>query len=246
MAHLQKKKYFKKIFHTILQFLIFGKKVFQMDEYKIFKKICDFQNRQVDVDVMRHIITFNLLNKYKLLNNSVCIIGDGKANFVGGLLGLNKNIKIFSINLSEVLIHDYLILQKTKLIDDDSIIVVKNKNDLLSTNKKLFLIDASNAHLLENQNINLFVNIASMQEMKLEHVKRYFKIISSNKAYFYCCNREYKKLSDGQELIFDKYPWEQGKFHFYEDCPWQKKFYDSRPPFIKRYDGNVKHTLVKY
>ena len=199
------------------------------------------------MDVIKHAFTFNFLNRYNLLKNKICIIGDGKANFVGGLLTMNKkDIKIFSINLTEILIHDYLMIRNINLIDDDSIIVVNNEKDLENPNKKLFLIDASNVHFLKNKNINLFINIASMQEMKPDSVEHYFQIIKSNSAYFYCCNREYKKLIGGEELIFNQYPWGDCQTIVWADCPWVKKYYDFKPPFIKKYDGNVKHALVKY
>ena len=38
-----------------------------------------------------------------------------------------KDIKIFSINLTEVLIHDYLMIRNTNLIEDDSIIGVNQE-----------------------------------------------------------------------------------------------------------------------
>ena len=157
-----------------------------------------------------------------------------------------KDIKIFSINLTEVLIYDYLLIRNMNLIDDGSIIVVNNEKDLENPNKKLFLIDSSNAHFLKSKNINLFINIASMQEMKPDSVKHYFQIIKSNSAYFYCCNREYKKLIGSEELIFNQYPWGNCKKIMLENCSWYKKYYDSKYPFIKKYDGNIKHALVKY
>jgi len=233
--------------HFFFQKLIFDNKIFSTDEYKMFKKLCDLQNRQIECDVIRHIFTFNFLNKHNLLKNKICVIGDGKANFVGGLLQNNrKDIKIFSINLAEVLIHDYLLIKITNLIKDEDIVVVKSKKDLSIPNKRLFLIDASNSSLLINKNINLFINIASMQEMKPDILENYFQIIKSNNAYFYCCNREYKKLYGNEELIFDQYPWGNCKKIVLEDCPWHKKYYDFKRPFIKKYDGNVKHSLVKY
>jgi len=138
--------------HNLFQRLIFGNKIFKTKEYHLFKKFCHIQNRQIDVGVMRHIFTFNFLNRYNLLKNNICLIGDGKANFVGGLLAMNKkDIKIFSINLTEVLIYDYLLIRNMNLIDDGSIIVVNNEKDLENPNKKLFLIDASKSYLLKKK-----------------------------------------------------------------------------------------------
>ncbi|PPR43217.1 MAG: hypothetical protein CFH21_00865 [Alphaproteobacteria bacterium MarineAlpha5_Bin11] len=237
----------------ILQRLTYGWSIFVSKKYPLFKKFCDLQNKFIDNDVIRHIFTFNLLSKHNLLKGNICVIGDGKANFVGGLLLENKKVKIFSINLTEVLIHDYLILKKANLIKDKEICVVTNKKDLYEKNKKLFLIDASNLQKLENIKIDLFVNIASMQEMKTETIESYFKVIKKQNSYFYCCNRERKKLVGGEELIFENYPWGNSKIIFYEDCPWHKKFYSFNslrdifnPPYIVEYNGNVKHKLVKY
>ena len=193
-----KKKLHRIPLHIFFQRIIFGNKIFKTKEYYLFKKLCNDENRQLDIDIVMHVFTFNLLNKYNILKNNICVIGDGKANFVGGLLAMNKDdIRIFSINLTEVLIHDYLIIRNSNLINDDSIIVVNNEKDLENPNKKLFLIDASNVYFLKNKNINLFINTVSMQEMKADTVEDYFQIIKSNSAYFYCCNREYKKLIGG-------------------------------------------------
>ena len=196
-----KKKFLRGAFHLFFQKIVFENYIFKTKEYKIYKNLCDLQKRFIESDVIRHIFTLNLLNKYNLIDNKICVIGDGKSNFIGGLL-LSKinNIKIFSINLSEVLIHDYLLIRSGNLIDDENIQVVKNKKDLNKKNKKLFLIDASNSDFLINNNINLFVNIASMQEMRNDIIENYFRIIKSNNSFFYCCNRELKKLVGGEEL----------------------------------------------
>ena len=143
----EKKKFFLKIPYFVLQRLTYGNSIFSSKEYNLFKNMCNIQKRNVDNDVIRHIFTFNFLNSHNLLKNKICVIGDGKANFVGGLLQLkNESIKIFSINLAEVLIHDYLIIKNTGLLEDDKIIVVKEEEDLKTPDKKLFLIDASNAN----------------------------------------------------------------------------------------------------
>ena len=242
-----KKKLHKIPIHNLFQRLIFGNKIFKTKEYHFFKKLCHIQNRQLDLGVMKHAFTFNLLNRYNIIKKNICIIGDEKASCVGGLLTMNKkDIKIFSINLTEALILDYLMIRNINLIDDDSIIVVNNEKDLENPNKKLFLIDASNVHFLKNKNINLFININSMQEMRTDIIENYFQIIKSNSSYFYCCNREYKKLIGGEELIFNQYPWGDCKIIVWENCFWYKKYYDSKYPFIKKYDGNIKHALVKY
>ncbi len=97
-----------------------------------------------------------------------------------------------------------------------------------------------------NKKIELFINIASFQEMTTNEINEYFQIIKNNKSKLYCCNREYKKLPDGEEIYFEKYPFSNSKKIFWENCSWHQKLYSLKPPFIHKYDGNVKHCLVDF
>ena len=137
-------------------------------------------------------------------------------------------------------------MTKSKIISDDQIKVVREEKDLKENNKKLFLLDPSRAKFLKNKNINLFVNIASMQEMKHKSVKEYFDIIRNNKSFFYCCNRKSLTHFDGTTQEFFNYPWGNCSIIFSEICEWHKKYYDSNFPFIKKYEGTLFHRLVKY
>ena len=83
-----------------------------------------------------------MLSKY-IKPNKVCIIGDGKIN---GLTGVNKIFpysKIYSVNLSETLINDYLILLKSDL-DLKSSVSVINSDDEIDTKTKLTLVPSQN------------------------------------------------------------------------------------------------------
>ena len=82
--------------------------------------------------------------------------------------------------------------------------------------------------------------------MSKEEIDNYMNLIKNNKSLLYSCNREYKKLRGGEELIFEDYPWGDGKKIFYKDCSWHQKFYSFKPPFIHKYDGNIQHCLIDY
>jgi hypothetical protein len=235
----------KNILHFVFQFFLFNKKIFFSNEIKTYKKLCAQQNRMFDYDILRHVFTLNMLNKNNLIKDKVCVIGDGKANFVSGCLLQDEETKIYSINLPEVSIQEYSILMKFNIINKKFIKVVNSKEDLNEKNIRLFFVPAENAHLLENTNINLFVNIASFQEMNKNEIIKYFNIIKSNKAFLYCCNRERKELYDGIITEFDKYPWGDGRVKFNEKCPWFKKYYQFRPPFVKKFLP-IKHCLIDY
>jgi hypothetical protein len=241
----ENKTLIRSILHFLFSRYLFGLKIFKTKEYSIYKELFNKMNRQIDVDAIRHIFTFNKLKK--MINpNKICIIGDGKANFVIGANKIFPNAKIFSINLAETLIHDYLIIKNNNIISDTEIQVVNKFDELNSKNKKLFLIPANKKDILKEQNIDLFVNIVSFQEMDFHEVKKYFEIIKSNKSYLYCCNREKKILSNKETLIFKEYPWHPNQSHSLEICPWHQYYYSFRYPFIKKYDGTILHSFTKF
>ena len=136
-----KKNYVNKFLHLLLQKFIFEKKIFYSKTYKDYKSLFDTINRQIDVDAIRHIFTFELL-KNKTNPNSVCVIGDGKLN---GLIGINltfPNAKIYNCNLNETLINDYLILNDTNLSIKNSIKVVNSIYDVDDQDNKLILVSS--------------------------------------------------------------------------------------------------------
>jgi len=238
------KKSFKKIFYFFLKRLVFGNKVFKTLLYKNCKIIFDKLHREMDSDVMRHIFTFNKIKEY-IEPKSICIIGDGKLNGILCAHLMFPEAKIFSINISEVLIHDLIILNQMNLKIKNQVILVENLNTKYE-NSSLILVPANLKRFLLNKNIDLFINIASFQEMTTNEIDNYFDIIKNNKGMLYCCNREYKKLIGGEETNFNKYPFSNCTKIFWEDCSWYKKYYSLRYPFIKNFPVNIKHCLVDY
>ena len=241
------KNFYKKFFHYILSRLVFDNYIFFTNTFKKYKNIFNKDNRQIDVDAIRHIHTFELLKNKISLNKikKICLIGDGKLN---GLIGCFLNFsssKIYSINLAETLINDYIILKQMNIYKESDIQIVENEDDL-NKDKKVYLIPSHLKDFFYKKNIDLFINIASFQEMEMKEIENYFDIIKSNKSLLYCCNRKHKKLPDGKNIFFEKYPWGKGMKLLLENCAWHQKFYLFKFPFIKRYDGNIKHCLIDY
>jgi len=242
----EKKTFIRNLAHTFFQYLIYGKNLFKMSEFKILKNFYDKFNRQIDIDSIKHVFTFNFL-KNKIGNpQSISVIGDGKANFVTCAYLNYPHSKIFSINLPEVLIHDYLILKEYKIFREDEISVVTNEKDLEGSQKRLFLVSPDKVDLLQNIKVDFYANLCSFQEIKFDDIIKYFEIIKKHKALFYCCNRRSKILPGGENIVFQDYPWGKGKNIVEGQCEWIKKIYFFRPPFIKSYDGPHDHKLISY
>lgn len=196
--------------------------------------------------------------KYLELNQlkNVVIIGDGYG-FLGNFLKHQfPKMQIISINLGKVLYFDLVYYLKNfpngsyKLIRDKSGIenAELGEHIYISPETNIF-IEAENLEKLKNQlpKVDLFLNIASFQEMNLEIIHKYFKFMRSNQnCFIYLCNRERKVLPDKSVIEFSNYGWvKDDLFLFNEVCSWYKWFPTVRPPFIHKFDGKMRHALVK-
>jgi hypothetical protein len=209
------------------------------------KKISKFTNRIFTYDLARMGLSLDFINKYTDYSypKNIVIIGDG----YGSLGTLYKEIypkaRITYINLGRTLIFDayysgcafpYL---SHKLISSNSDTLCKDFNYVEAESVNKFKIEG-----------DLFINIASMQEMNIEVITDYFKMMrEQNKdTLFYCCNRIEKILPDGIVTKFIEYGWkEDDEIIVDEICPWHQRAPKGRPPFVYKFDGPTQHRLVK-
>ncbi len=218
------------------------------------------QNRSYDLDLLRQSLTISFLQSY-LPNvmkptSTACVIGDGFASMTSLLLQSKSAGKIILINLNKTLLVDlwYLKLWMGDRVFQESVDLVTNKDQLEEVLCKpakiagnVIAIQAVNQDLLKYCPVELFINIASMQEMDPHIINRYFQNMREiqSKTIFYCCNRIEKKLPDGTITKFEEYPWmSEDEIIIDELCPWHQEFYSFRPPFFRRYDGPIQHRLV--
>ncbi len=217
-------------------------------------KICHMQNREIDTCVVRHVLTLELLGEFSIVNKSrTCVIGDGQSNFVSLAISNNFADKLISVNLTEVLLSDLELIEKLPQLSSEEIVVARNNEEVINFLKnpqqKLLLISAQNATALQGSDIDLFINIASFQEMTPNLVSEYFKIIASNKAFLYCCNRLEKHLYGGEINRFFDFPWGDAKVILDESCRWHQEFYNLRSITLykkMKFDGEIWHRLVKF
>ncbi|MBV9462963.1 MAG: hypothetical protein JO317_01935, partial [Verrucomicrobiae bacterium] len=109
--------------------------------------------------------------------------------------------------------------------------------------------------------VDMFVNVASMQEMNPDQVAGYFdffRSVAASENLFYCCNRVEKVLPDREVSRFMEYPWEpRDEIVFDERCAFQDYFLNLRTlprgpriaglrvPFVNTYDGPSWHRLAR-
>ena len=210
-------------------------------------------------DSVKQILSLGLISK--VLNSSVsdveeirlknidcaCIIGDGYGFFSGLVKHFKPDIQTICVNLGRTLLFDVLSMEKT--FPDETPILLLNGNDSASEYNLIF-IEAENCELLKTLRINLFVNIASMQEMNPPVIEKYFDYMRASSAklrYFYCCNRLSKHLPDGTLVEFMQYPWKKEDIVLIDEiCPWYQRYPISTPPFWQAFDGVIQHRLIKF
>jgi hypothetical protein len=113
---------------------------------------------------------------------------------------------------------------------------------------------------IASREFDVAVNVASMQEMTPATVASYFLMLRRQLRppnLFYCCNREFKQLPDGQTSVFSEYPWvDADRVLLDEPCPWHQYHFTPRRtgrslriagvpiPGVSYYDGVHRHRLA--
>ena len=194
-------------------------------------------------DITRMALTSDFLNKHieNFDTKSITIIGDGYGRLGCILKSQFPSMQINYINLGRNLLLDLYYTKK----------VFPKYSHSLAKNKSQFSPDFNYIEAEKFQDLNIssdvFINIASMQEMNPRQIEDYFDLIKiqSTGTLFYCCNRVSKTLPDGTIINFEEYPWGSFEILVDEMCPWHQKYPSSRYPFVRNFDGPTKHRLVK-
>ncbi len=198
----------------------------------------------LDYDFIRQALSLNkILNTLPIKSNKkglfsargitrICVIGDGYGFCSSLLKEIDPDLSIVTVNLGRILFFDVLSIARVHP----------------ASSADFFFVEAEQTPLIEGMSIDLFINIASMQEMNPSTVADYFRLMRTSSAhptYFYCCNRLEKILPDGTVVTFSEYPWEESAILFDELCPWYQKYPISTPPWWLSFDGPIQHRLVQ-
>lgn len=225
------------------------------------------QGRVYDLDMLRQALSLSFI-KEKLdgkpaSTSNVCVIGDGFGSMTALLAESGSADTIVLVNLTRTLLVDLWYLRvalgdtfqdRVHLATDEAGIPALLAKDAKQNPSvpQIIAIQARDHALIQLCPIDLAINIASMQEMDPDVVSEYFSDLRSSsgnfsgrKLYFYCCNRENKRLPDGTASIFANYPWRARDRVIIDGlCPWHAYYYSKKPGFYHRYDGPIRHRLV--
>lgn len=209
---------------------------------KWFARENDFK---VSFDLARQLLTIDLLNRHipHFATSKVCIIGDGYGTLGTLIKKRFPQTSVVFVNLGRTLFFD--VYYTTKCFPNARVELL-GSTDIRSEALDFSYIEAETV-LEQRPKADVFINIASMQEMDPTTIGHYFSIIRSQKeeTFFYCCNRVSKSLPDGSIIEFDEYDWKGTDQVIVDElCPWHQRFPINRPPFTKLFDGPIQHRLI--
>jgi hypothetical protein len=211
------------------------------------------QERLFTLDMLRQALALAIIKDNldtKEFDGANLVIGDGHG-VMTSLLKLSdpENVTI-AVNLTSPLLIDLVYAQRA--IPGLRIAMPMNDVEMREALQRkdidVIAIRADQADLISEAPIGLAVNIHSMQEMTRNVIESYFSLLRGNKSErtaFYCCNRIYKKLYDGEEIKFTEFPWlPDERILFDEICWWDNFEYKPRPPFWLRNPHPKQHRLT--
>jgi hypothetical protein len=215
--------------------------------------ITERQQRAYDLDVLRQSITLAMLMREIpdafVQQKPILVIGDGFGSLTSLIVGAGIGSKVILINLTQTLLADLIFVRLG--LPGVSFALVEDAQSLetaLEDGTQIIALRADSFRLLESVKLSAAVNIASMQEMRSEQISEYFSVMrigNPEGIWFYTCNRSEKTLPGGEISRFLEYPWSDADVvRFHSSCPWHQRYYTTRPPSYRRYDGDHLHRLA--
>ena len=221
--------------------------------YDLAKFIAEGQERAVTLDMVRQTLGLAVIKDnldVKGLEGINLVIGDGYGVMTSLLKLSYSETKIVTVNLTTPLLMDLVFARKA--IPSLRIALPTNQVEMMDALNQndidVIAIQADNSKLIAEANVGLAVALHCMQEMTNSVIKSYFDLLRGNKndrTAFYCLNRIYKQLYDGEEIKFFDFPWSPNDTVLFDEvCRWDNFEYEPRPPFWSRNPNQKQHRLV--
>lgn len=224
-------------------------------------KICKRMGLDPTIDVFRQVCSLELITRHMgdewlARRPTILVIGDGYGALSALFKAILPNSTSILIDLGRTLLFQAFHCQSAypELVHElASKVEDPNHADFV-------YCPAEELATLEHFNIDVAVNVASMQEMNEATIANYFAYLRRRMRpgnLFYCCNRESKTLYGGEVIEFLKYPWQEKDSYLVDGyCPWHDYFFAYRRtekgvkvfglrlPIVNRYDGKHLHRLA--
>lgn len=221
----------------------------QLEDFYIenARNVAGVQQRLFDFDCIKQVASLTAVNNHVDLASlkSFCVIGDGYGFMSSLLHQLFPDSSVLTVNLGKTLFFDVFYSRVAHPKSNFTLIETVGQRKLPSG---LSYLEAENFSLLSTLEIDIFINIASFQEMNLETVRSYLEYIKTSpmeRKFLYSCNREEKALPCGEIVRESEYGWD-GKDIFKERCSWYDYMPLNRPPWKKCFDGLFVHRLCQF
>ncbi len=225
------------------------------------KKLVESMGLAFSRDAFRQVCTEYFLRK-KIAKagvevKNILIIGDGHGILAALMSEQYPDANIFLIDLGVTLFFQAYYLE-SRFTDKQHILLAKGNRP--TNGNGFYYCPAERLNDFPLVELDLAINVASMQEMDMAEVNHYFRMMRERKTVlFYCCNRLEKILPDGHVTRFFDYPWRKDDVHLVDEkCPWHQ-FFLSRStapnlkllnlipiPLLHRYDGVHWHRLTQF
>ncbi|MBF8274158.1 MAG: hypothetical protein HW380_3263 [Magnetococcales bacterium] len=212
------------------------------------------QNQQYGLDRLRQVLTLSLLldriPHAFADDRATLVIGDGFGMLSALLLATSATRKVVVVNLTKTLLVDMIFIRMA--LPDVGVALATSQagfdRGMGDARVSVVALRSDDYSFFQSAKIGVAVNVASMQEMNPPTIANYFSAlrqVSGRELFFYCCNREEKRLPDGTNVRFSDYPWsvDDGVL-LDEPCPWHQEFYQLGWPIFRPYDGPIRHRLA--
>ena len=200
--------------------------------------------RVLNPDFLRLALLTQNISEYIKENaiSKVMIVGDGFGTFGSILSKIHPELTIVQVNLGRTLIFDLAFSSIS--IPHKSHILVRDLPEVID--HAVNYLPAEDLHNID-QGIELFIAVESFQEMDIQTVQNYFKLmrLQTCPVFVYLVSRLTKILPDGTEVRLEEYGWSESDKTLFQRLSWYVNWgVRRRPPFIFRMDGKTEERLV--
>lgn len=193
------------------------------------RRVASRQKRAFNLDMLRQSMTLAFCEDFGAIKDraNYVVIGDGYAALGSIILEALPDSRVTFINIEPVL-----------TIDRKFFALAHPKS------KAATFLDAEQLDLMP-QHFTSF-DLACMGEINPNVRDTYCKLRAERGSFIYSANRVSKTFPDGTTTRFADYAWPSSvRVIVDEPCPWHQSFYTWRPPFFRRFDGQIDHKLIK-